>query len=442
MSLWKIAWRNIQQRALASTLTAVSMALGVALVVAVLVIHGVIDDSFRRSAAGYDLIVGAKGSGLELVLNTVFHLRKPIGNIPYTYYKEFTADASHKGRFAPLVKLAIPFCVGDSYGDYRVVGTLPEMFDRFEYAPGKHYQFAEGRNFKTSAYFEGVIGSLVARKTGLAVGDTFEPTHGVAMEAGQGHTHAAFTVVGVLAPTGTPNDRAMFVNMEGFYLLRGHAKEGAGVGGQGSEKESLAGHGAEAHDEHDAHPIPDDQKEVTAILVQTDPAKPIAAMSLPKLISQDSVAQAVLPAREIYSLFDGIVGNLKRLVLALAVLIVVVAGIGIMVSIYNSMSDRRREIAIMRALGAGRETVMAVVLLESIMLSLGGGLIGIVLGHGLIGVLNPIISAQTGVSLSGLQFVPYELVLILGLVVLASVVGFLPAMAAYRTDVARSLSGS
>lgn len=461
MSLWKIAWRSIQQRGLASSLTAFSMALGVALVVCVLVMYGVISRSFAKGAQGYDMIVGAKGSKLQLVLNTVYHLSTPVENIPWSYYKEFRP----KGRFGPQVQVAIPYCLGDNYQDYRVVGTTPQMFE-IEYAPGQTYGYSAGRNFEDDHFFEAVIGSLVARNTGLKVGSTFQPTHGVSGEAG--HKHDAFTVVGILKPTGTPNDRALFVNMEGFYLLEGHAKEeAAGKHDHDSaEKEHSHEHGpakpgaaspkheeakpnhdekpgadhAEEHGHMHHEPLPEDQREVTAILVRT--ANPLVNLGLSKVVNKGQVAQAVFPAAEIYNLFQGIVGNLKWILLVLAALIVVVAGIGIMVSIYNSMSDRRREIAVMRSLGAGRNTVLVIVLLESILLSLGGGVAGFVLGHLLIGSLSPLIVAHTGVSIGWLEFEMWEFVLIPVLIVLASLVGYLPAVAAYRTDVAKALTAS
>ena len=150
-------------------------------------------------------------------------------------------------------------------------------------------------------------------------------------------------------------------------------------------------------------------------------------------------AQAVLPGVEIDHLFRDVVGNIQLVLLLFAIMIVVVAGIGIMVSIYNSMSDRRHEISIMRALGASRATIMAVVLLESILLSLGGGALGLLLGHGVVELLSPIIVEQIGIPVNLLQFQATELILIPALVVLASVVGYLPAVAAYRTDVARWL---
>jgi len=157
-------------------------------------------------------------------------------------------------------------------------------------------------------------------------------------------------------------------------------------------------------------------------------------------INRSTVAQAVEPAVEIHKFFQGVVGNIQLVLLILAIITVVVAGMGIMVSIYNSMSERRHEIAIMRALGASRATVMIVILLESILLSLGGGVIGILMGHGLIAVLGPTIESSTGVFVSAFQFQLVELVLIPGLIVLASLVGYLPALVAYRTDVARSLT--
>ena len=220
MSLWKIAWRSIQQRALASSLTAGSMALGVTLVISVLVIHGVIDASFRENAQGYDVIVGGKGGSLQLVLNTVYYLGRPTQNLPWSFYKKFTEN----GKFAKAVQVAIPVCMGDNYEGFRVVGTTPQMFDAITYQ-GQKVQFAEGRPFDAEHYFEAVIGARVARKTGLKVGRPFRPTHGIDVEASQGHQHEPFTVVGILAPTGTPNDRALFINIEGFFHLEGHVKE-------------------------------------------------------------------------------------------------------------------------------------------------------------------------------------------------------------------------
>lgn len=515
MSLWKIAWRSIQQRALASSLTGLSMALGVMLVVAVLVIHGVINRSFlNNEGLGYNLVVGAKGGRLDLVLNSVYYLARPVENIPYSYYQEFT-----EGRFKPMVAKAIPLCLGDMYQDFRVIGTTPEFLNDLDYG-GNKYEFAQGRNFKQEEFYGAVAGAAVARETGLKVGDEFQPAHGAAPDAVK---HDPFKVVGVLKPTGTPNDRAVFINMEGFYLIPEHAKplddEDAPAKKPEAAKEAPANkssappaepapaeaapaepvappaenatppaseakaESAEApptatpatdienendarrlfdpktaaelgeapaagsdHDHEHHEPLPLEQREVTAILVLTASiagAPPeLLAPGLIKKINKESVAQAVLPIREMSTLFATFVDPLRIILLALTVLIVIVSGIGILVSIYNSMSERQHEIAVMRALGAGRRTVMFIVLLESILLSLAGGLAGWVVGHALIAALNPWIVGQTGVSVGFFQFVGYELVIIPGLIVLAALVGYLPALAAYRTDVAKALSAT
>jgi putative ABC transport system permease protein len=181
---------------------------------------------------------------------------------------------------------------------------------------------------------------------------------------------------------------------------------------------------------------------VTSILVLCN--SPLGPTVLDTVINkgEDRIAQAVAPTREIANLLDRVVGPLRIVLLVLTVLIVIVAGISILVSMYNSMSERSHDIAVMRALGASRGKVMAIILVESILLALGGGLIGVLLGHGMIGLASPYVVERTGISLSLFEFDLLEVVLIPGLIVLASLVGYLPAVAAYRTDVAKALAGS
>lgn len=481
MPLWKIAWRSIQRRRLASGLTAASMALGVMLVVAVLLTHGVVAESFKNnSSLGYNLIVGARGGSLQLVLNTVFYLSKPVENIPYSLYEDFLPAAEREdgqhGKWADYVDRVVPVCLGDYYQQYRVVGTTEKMFDHYVYDEdtGEKYEFAEGRNFEhfneAHGFFEAIIGARVAREAGIKVGDTIAATHGAA----DGVVHGdQFFVVGVLAPSGMPNDRAVFVNMEGFFLLDGHAKPVDGADNEPKEmteeefRAAVAKAKAEQEsarrDQRPAHevkttPLPREQREVTALLIKTSP---IITRGLSNTINESMVAEAVFPVGEITALFNRIVRPLQRLLLCLSAMICVVSGISILVSIYNSMNDRKREIAIMRSLGAGRRTVMAVVLLEAILLSLGGGLLGWAGGHLAITAANPWIEAETGVTIGLLEMSPpvdivellapdadwslnvsTEWILVPGLILLAIAVGFLPAMAAYRTDVADALTAN
>jgi len=437
MSLWKIAWRSIQQRALASVLTAVSMGLGVALVVAVLVVHDVVRQSFRRGGEGFDLLVGDKGGELDLVLSSVFYMRRPVGNIPDSYRRELL-----EGRVYPQVTIeaAIPICLGHSYQDFPVIGTVPEMFEKLTYEDGSPvYRFAEGENFKPDSHDEVVIGFNVARETRKKLGDKLKAKHGTGPAA---HEHEQeFTVVGILAHSGTPNDRALFINKDVIYAIHAHEAEDEHAHGEEGEAEDEHAHGEEAHVHEDhEHAHDDESRPVTALLVCLDKSSRPWTWSLQDAINKGPVARAVVPSSVISTFLRQVIGNIQLVLLIMAVLIVVVAGMGIMVSIYNSMTDRRHEIAVMRALGASRMTVMLVILVESILLSLGGGVLGLVLGHGLIGALSPIIFEQTQVAVGLLHFRPIELVLIPGLIVLASLVGYLPAVAAYRTDVARSLT--
>lgn len=459
MSFWKIAWRNLQERALASSLTGLSMALGVALMIVVIVIHAVGVRQFTQDAQGYHLIVGPKGGKMQLVLNTVYHLSQPIENVHWYYYKEFT-----QGRFAPYTQLAIPYCLGDSYetedGEqrFRIVGTIPKMFDELSYGVNdddtpKKYAFREGHNFRRDYFFEAVIGSVAAYHSGLSVGDKFLASHGIGGDDPELHEDEAFEVVGVLEPTGTANDRAIFVNLEGFYLLGDgqHAlgeeqveqrlRELAAERGTTIEamEEELSGDLPESA-ESAREPLPERRREVTAILVLAN--DDFSAAPLTSIINEGAIAQAVSPVREVSALMENVVGWVHLVLLVMSVLIVVVAGISILVSIYNSMSERSHDIAVMRALGASRSAVMAIILTESILLSLCGGLLGIAIGHGLIGIASPYVEATTGVALGVFEFDTRELILIPALVVLASIVGFLPALAAYRTDVAKALAGS
>ncbi len=486
MSLWKIAWRSIRQRGLASVLTTLSMALGVMLVVSVLLLYGIVSTQFQNnSSLGYNMIVGPnKGGKLQLTLNTVYYLSEPVGIIPYSYFLEFQDAAARApfagiedrdGKFAAYTAVAVPVCLGDYLGRFRVVGTTPAMFDSLAYGPegNLNYEFREGRNFQTrsqeNGFYEAVLGSVVARELGISVGDKISPSHGVP----DGHTHAQqFTVVGILRSTGTPNDRAAFINIEGFYLMDDHATpledfemgqaEGAASGNPPAEE--IAANATETPpstvnpegEVHSSTPLPVSERAVSGILVRT--VNPLVTAGLVQQIDRGRTAQAVLPVREIFNLFENIVGPVQAVLLILTVMICIVSGLSILVSIYNSMSDRRHEIAVMRALGASRGTVMAIVLMEAILLSLAGAALGFVAGHGLIAANSGLIEERTGVQIGFLDVAPpmegvelweggpaltipfsTEVWVIPALILLAVVVGFWPAVEAYRTDVARSL---
>ena len=459
MTLFGIAWRSIRQRLLTSGLTALSLALGVALVVATLVIAGVVREAFNSgSGLGYNVIVGAKGSPLQLVLNSVYLISKPIENVPWGVYEEFLPAAERAdgraGSFAGSVRTAVPICMGDYFRGFRVVGTNAAYFDRLSHgasagpsgvwrlirriiprtavarAGPRPFTFGEGRNFRDDEFFGGVLGCTVAQTLGLAVGDTFAPTHG----ADDGPVHDPFTVTGILARTDTPVDRGVYVNMEGFFLQDGHAKPVVGAVADAPPAEAGTA----------VRPLPTDQREVTAILLETAslPGLPaeLTAMGLRSAINEGRDAQAAEPVREISVLLQLFVRPLELLLLLVTILVVVVSAIGILVSMVGSSLERSRDVAVMRALGARRSHVLAVVLLEATLLAVGGGLAGWLLGHGIVAAIGPLITTNAGVSVGFFSVAPAaELLVVPCLIALAVMAALLPALAAYRTDVAKWL---
>lgn len=517
MSLIHIAWRNFCHRALSSFLTTFSLALGVGLVVLVLSIYGVISEAFTRNASvGYNLVVGPKGSPLQLTLNSVFYLSQPIENLPYTEYMEFLPKderasmvnrfggdpklAERDGRYAPYIAggFAIPLALGDYFGEFRVVGTTPEFFTKLKHGPNvdEDFTFSQGRAFSNfspeNSYFEAVVGARVAKEMNVVLGEKFYPTHGDP----SGHGHAlGFTIVGILDPTGTPNDRAAFVNLEGFYLMDGHAKpidrdpeedsedvldeaidveelneeqpenesksdsptagtvapestestESNGVrlvqteanpSDSVSDSSPVTSENQRSDKEHRLISIP--EREVTSILIRN--GNIMFAPGMQNAINEGIRAQAAAPIGEINKLMNLIVGPLLTALLAITGITCAVAAVGILVSIYNSMNDRRRDIAIMRALGARRTTVTSIIIFESFQVALIGTIAGWLLAHTAIVLYSGKIEEQTGVQVGFFTTSNYE-ILVLPLVLgLALIAALLPAWAAYRTDVGSNLS--
>lgn len=512
MNLFYIAYRNLLQRGVASSLTMLSMALGVGLVVAVLTIYGVIDQSFQMSnSVGYNLLIGAKGGDLQLTLNSIYFLSKPVENVNYEYYLEFFPAEARKeayenslarqttllsrevsepqmgaelqialpgfagvaqtallklaedncharteqtraGKYADYTSKAVPLCLGDYLGNFRAVATTPELFNNRVLDPryDTKFTFREGRNFehksKEFGYFEAILGATAARELKLKVGDTFQVNHGEPT----GHEHEnLFHVVGILNHSATPNDRAAFVNVEGFLLMNDHAKP---LAENITEDDKTLFDESKDKPKHDDGaqvyiPLPVEEREVTAFLLRT--SDPALGSSVQYFVNKGNMARAVSPISEIEGLFNTFLSPIRQVLLLLTVMICVVAGISILVSIYNSMNERKRDIAVMRALGARRGQVMSVILFESIFIAVGGAIAGFLTAHTLIYLYSNQIESRTGVYI-GLKLAPAievspslsiwpELLIIPALILIAIGAGLFPALAAYRTDVSKSL---
>lgn len=459
MNLLTIAWKSIRQRMLASSLTGLSVALGVSLMIAVLIINGIVDRMFSQTGTGYDLVLGPKGSPLQLVLSTVYRIGGASEPLPWVLYEKVSDD--------PRIELAVPVNVGDNTkeGNFPIVGTTPQYF-AFDVTRNQPFQV---RGDFLQGTWDAVIGSEVARVNGWDIGSQFQLVH--SGDAEDVHEEL-FTVRGVLARTGTPNDRTAFVHLDGFYQLSHHDKPVSEAVNRVAEAlqvdpaqveemyaedlkriaEEEAHHHEHGGEEHaHAHYVSDLQKEVTAIMVRMavnpdsmldeETQRTSNAMFYAAEVNEGFQMQAVRPLAPMVQLMENLVGNVRLALEILTGLIIVVSGISIFVSIYNSMADRKREIAIMRALGARRQTVFSVILAESLLLCLGGGLIGVLLGHGLVFVAAPIVESRSGLLIDPLAFEWAEVYIIPAMLVLAAIVGFLPGLTAYRTDVADALGG-
>lgn len=468
MSVFSLVLKNIAQRKFSVFLTSLSVALGVALIAATLDIKRQVEEKFSQTSVGYELIVGAKGSPLQLVLNAVYHIGNPTGNLPYGVYEMY--------RKNPLVSYAIPMGLGDNYKGYRIVGATTELFTKFNYAKDKRYELDEGRLFRDDELYAAVIGNDVAEKTGLKLGDKFVATHGLqeaSGDVGKRHEGDQFTVVGILKKTGAPSDKAIYASLPTVWAIHDEEREGDYEETRRQAVERAYGkpendaiqlsvkerdHERHAHQHsHDAPSAESDERaehhhdepkaaptqgDVTVILLKAK--APIFALQLYDKINREPYAQAAFAVNEIKNLFN-IVGNVDWAFLLITALVVVVALIGVMVALYNSLAERRREIAILRSLGAHRSKIFGIIALEAALTSLFGALLGLVLSKALALALKGFVLEKTGVEISVslvtlVGGAPVEIVLPIAVTLVGALAGAIPAVEAYRTDVARNLS--
>ncbi|HXD00991.1 MAG TPA: ABC transporter permease, partial [Verrucomicrobiae bacterium] len=213
MTLWLIVFRSLRQHALSTVVTALSVALAGGLLMSVWSVKEQSQAIFTGVNAGFDAVLGARGSKLQLVLNAIFNLESSPGNVALSDFQDIQNN--------PAVDLAIPIAVGDNYLGYRLVGTVPEMFTKVEYAPGKHYEVGAGENFFDPNRREAVVGSFVAQKLHLKRGDKFHPFHGLIYNEKDQHAET-YVVVGVMKPSNTPSDRVIWIPLAGIQYMSGH----------------------------------------------------------------------------------------------------------------------------------------------------------------------------------------------------------------------------
>lgn len=401
MNLATVSLAYLRARPLNTGLNILLLALGVATIALLLLATQQIEDRLQRDARGIDLVIGAKGSPMQIILSSIYHLDVPTGNISYKQAREI---AQHRA-----VKSVIPLALGDSYRGLRIVGTNHEYLG--------HYgaRLAAGRLWEKP--LEVVLGAEAAARTGHAIGAQFAGAHGLG-EGGEAHDEHKYEVVGVLAPSGSVLDRLVITSVESVWAVH-------------------AGH----HDIHDitdiASRMSDDEKEYTALLVRY--ASPLAAAILPRYVNNNSDMQAASPAYETARLFS-IIGVGVDVLRGFALVLILSAALSVFIALYNALSERRYDLAIMRTLGASPAKLMMLMLSEGLLLAALGGALGIVLGHALAEVLGWMLREAQQIEITGWAWVDAEW----GLIALALGVGvaaaLLPAWRAYRTDIAGTLA--
>ncbi len=392
MTILTVALKYLRGRLVASTLTAVSIALGVSLVVASVLLAREIKEGFIAGATDYNLVVGAKGSPTQLVLSVVFRMDLATPNIEYTIYRDLQQD--------PRVETAVPIGLGDAYRGFRYVATSNTYFAASPWRR-KTFALAAGRFFaddpQSEPTYEVLLGAEAARSTGLQIGDRFYE--------GEEMAEYPLTVAGILGPTHSADDRAIFLSLPSYWGMNEVAR-GMAV------------------------------KPLTAVLI-----RPKRMSDLPSLHRELNVAaetQAVLPSGVLLTIFNmmAVAEDVLRMILAIVGIIVLLY---VFVSMYSATTERRREIATMRALGARRATILGIVLAECAALANVGGIGGIIGGHAVAYLAESLIGSS-GLVTNPFRVDVFEPAVLAGVILLGTLAGLLPAVLAYRTEVAENLA--
>ncbi len=412
MNALQLSLAYLRRRPLNTALNVLVLAIGIGTIALLLLFSDQLKQRLHRDSGGIDMVVGAKGSPMQLILSSVFHLDIPTGNVKIADARALLAN--------PMVRELIPLALGDSFRGWRIVGSEPSYpaLYRAELAAGRWWQ----------APREATVGAVAAAEAGLAPGTSFVGSHG--MTAGGGaHAERPYRVVGVMAATGTVLDRLILTSIESVWDV--HAAHGDDEH-DGDEHEAAGGStGASVLLSGAA------EAEVTALLVRF--RSPIAAAKLPRLVNMTTPMQAALPGYEIARLMRLVGAGIDGF-RAFAIVLVASAGLGIFTALYNALAQRRYDIAVMRSLGASRGAILRQIVLEGVLLALAGALAGLLLGHATAELAGAWLWRQHQVYLVGTTWVAEEAWLIVMAVAIGAVAALLPALQGYRIDISKVLA--
>ncbi|MDQ3187820.1 MAG: ABC transporter permease [Pseudomonadota bacterium] len=396
MNAWRLALAQLLRKPLQTALAVMLLALGIATLVFVVLVQGQLSRQLTRDAQGIDLVVGAKGSPLQLILSAVYHIDVPTGNVALAAMDQLRANR--------LIAQVIPVSMGDSYRGFRIVGTEPALIE--------HYRGRLAFGALWTAPMQAVLGAEVARTTGLSVESTFAGSHGLT-EGGAAHEESMYRVVGVLMPTGTVLDRLVITDKASIW--RAHEGEPADA---------------------DERAILEAEREVTALLVRY--ASPLAAAIVPRQVNAESRLMAASPASELARLF-ALVGVGINTMRVFAAVLIASSVLALFVTLYNALEERRYDIAIMRLLGASRGRISGLMLLEAWLLALTAIVVGLLVGLAAVAVVAYWLTQARAFSVTA-HVTPDLLWIGIVALLVATIAALLPAWRAGRMDVAQTLA--
>lgn len=453
MNLLKLSWSYLKAKPFATLLSTILVALGVSLTSIIFLLNNQFQDRLYRNIEGIDLVVGAKGSPLQMILSSVYHIDAPTGNIPLK--ESFVVTKN------PYVEKAIPLALGDSYNGFRIVGTDSQYVNHFGGV------IAQGRRVEKD--LEVVVGDRAARQLGLKLGDTFFGSHGLVQDGGHVHETYAYEVVGILEPTNLVLDQLLITTVPTVWRM--HEDHGHGEEGHSHEEEGHAheehshddhdhshgdhshGHGGHGHAHHDQQhknpenlpPISKEGKEVTAYLVQykkdgEGETSMRAIVEAPMIIEDNSTTMGYAkPAIELQRLLE-MTGVGMDFLRALAFIIILISAFSMFISLYSSLKERQYEMALMRVQGARPLQLFTMIVVEGVLVALVGFLIGIIISHLGMEIMAAQLEASFKYTFTGLVFLMEEGFLFLGTLLIGFSAAVIPAFQAYGVDISATLS--
>ena len=438
----KLAWKNLTNKPLNMMLSLVLFALGVGMISMIFLIENQVQEKFDKNLAGISLVIGAKGSPLQMILCNMYHVDDPTGNVKIKDVKPFLSGKN------PLIDKAIPLSLGDSYKGFRIVGTTqdyPELYD---------VKTAKGKIWKDN--FEANIGADVAKIANLKIGDTFYSTHGFLSDGMNGHEHGQFKVVGIFQKSNSVIDQLILTTTQSIWEVHdNHDHEEEALVEESTDNHEGHDHAEgddHAHDHnHEGHDHAASQKplieevdqEITSILIKFKESskKSFQALTMLRGINENTEVMAASPAIELNRLYDNMSLG-ESFLRNLAMIIVFVSGLSIFISLFSSLRDRKYELALMRVMGATPTKLFFLIILEGLLLAVIGYVIGIILSHLGMSVFAGQMEDKYHYSFTAAKFLKEEFYLLGGALFIGFVAAVIPAYQAFRTDISQTLTES